>query len=476
MFYYDYIAEALKSHTLWSHKSKFKRAITVHPIKQPENMLSLHHYYKRLEFEEAYKRALELAAKVNKLCEYLPPSLLPPSPATNCQLSIKSNIIEQTSLLYGPGDLLESLLKLRPQGEMPYFYNQKEKYEVSSWTYLSPNTVYEVGGASSAHNILPGLNTELRRVISLVAEQETKTLRLKEFVSGYVRYSPIGREYIVNLKFADHQSSAEHLKRYRLLRPLSAEVLSVEEHYFGPHPSVTVVLPLVGGGDRFGDFLVFFKAAMLEASEKVALRIVVPDNGLEELARKAIAERLGNPSNVFVKRVDGADRPAAIEAAMKDLGGEGGDLAFITDVDTRVQPWFFHTCRSNTVAGKRVYFPIAFWTDEIRTPAVHSSWAGGWGHFSTSQVCIYKSDYDKVGGYGHAPSLLERVGEHGLEAMQAPDTGLTHLLPQRTCADLGKKRQHRCRALKTLWSSERPDLVEYIVDLEEAKGTPLSYS
>ena len=479
VFHYDYTGKALSPKTLWAQQSKFKAAITVHPIKQPDNMLSLHHYYKRLEFEESLRISQQLATKVNKICESLPPSLHPPSYPSNCGLSVKSNIVEQTSLLYGPGDLLESMLQLRPQSEMPYVYNQQDRFDPSSsWVHMSPGTVYEVGTSGSAHSVPPGLSTEVRRMISLVAKHENVTLKLKEFVSGYTRYSPIGREYILNLKFFNPQSPLElHFRRYRLLRPFSTEVMSVEEHYFGPHPSLNVLLPLVGGGDRLGDFLVSFKAAILEASEKVTLRIVVPDNGLEQVAREAVEHHLGSPSNVFVKKLEGADRLTAIEASMKELG-VGSDLVFITDVDTRIQPWFFHTCRSNTVEGKRVYFPTAFWTSELRTPPTYFAWAGDWGHFSYAQVCIYKSDYDKVGGYKDTPylvTLLERVAEHGMEAMRAPDTGLIHLLPQRTCGDLQRKRQHKCRTLKSLWSIDRPDLADYIIDLEEAKGTPLSY-
>lgn len=480
VFFYDYIGNAIKVDTLWS-RPEFKRAITVHPIKQPDNMLSVHHFYKRLDFEESYKQTLQLASKVNKVCESLPPSLHPPSYATNCQLSIQSNLVEHTSLLYGPGDLLEGLLNYKPQGEMPYFFNSRERFDVSPWTLISPNTVYEVGGAGSAHSILPGLNTEIRRVISVVTQSVGDTLKLKEYVSGYSRYSPIGREYILNLLFSDPKSpSTLHYKRFHLLRPFSSDVLGMEESYFGPHPSVSVILPLVaGGGGGMGDFLAHFKAAILEATEKITLRIIVPDDALEEVARKAVAQHLGSPSNVFVRKVGGADRAAAIDSAMKELA-DRNELAFITDVGTRIQPWFFHTCRANTVVGKRAYFPIAFWTNELRTPPVYFFWAGDWSHASFLQACLYKSDYDKLGGLGDSPSqvsLMEKVAGHGLEVMQAPDTGLLLLhTPQRSCSDGHRKKQRKCQAFKSLWSNDRPDLVDYLVELEDTKGIPLSYS
>lgn len=479
VFHYDYFKEATNVNTLWS-LSKFKEAITVHPIKLSENMLSLHHFYKRLEFEESYMRSVQLAAKVNKLCESLPASLRPPSYPTNCQLSVKSNLVEDTSLLYAKGELLEGLLHYQPQKEMPYFYNHKDRFDVSPWTALSPETVYEVGSVSSARSILPGLGTEMKRVIALVTQQHADSgLRLKEFVSGYTRHSPIGREYILNLLFVDSRSPpAQHYKRYHLLRPLSAEILSLEEDYFGPHPSVNVILPLVAEGDRVGEFLASFKAAILEASEKVSLRIVASSGGLEQAAIAGVSQHLGNPSNVFVKKVDGVDKTGAINAAMKELES-GNDLVFITDVNTRIQPWFFHRCRSNTVPGKRVYFPIGFWTNELKTPPVYSSWTGSWGHTSFTQVCIYKSDYSKLEAFANTPNmvtLMEKVAQQNLEIMQAPETGLVQLFMQRTCNDLHRKKQHKCTGLKTLWSVDRPDLMDYLTELEEAKGMPLKYS
>lgn len=77
-FFQDYKSEALNFSTLWSREA-FKHAITIHPVKQPANVYSIHHYYKIRE-HIALQRDLQASeATIKALCAKLPAHLIPHS-------------------------------------------------------------------------------------------------------------------------------------------------------------------------------------------------------------------------------------------------------------------------------------------------------------------------------------------------------------------------------------------------------------
>ena len=85
-FFPDYKSEALNVTTLWT-KEAFREAITIHPVKQPENIFSIHHFYKTLEHSALEKQLVEKNVAIETLCKKLPANLVPLHPnrtAINC--------------------------------------------------------------------------------------------------------------------------------------------------------------------------------------------------------------------------------------------------------------------------------------------------------------------------------------------------------------------------------------------------------
>ena len=85
-FFQDYKSDALNLSSLWS-KEPFKEAITIHPVKQPANMYSIHHFYKIKEHSALWRKLQESEADIKALCGKLPAHLVPHQFINNTALS-----------------------------------------------------------------------------------------------------------------------------------------------------------------------------------------------------------------------------------------------------------------------------------------------------------------------------------------------------------------------------------------------------
>ena len=127
--------------------------------------------------------------------------------------------------------------------------------------------------------------------------------------------------------------------------------------------------------------------------------------------------------------------------------------------------------------------PIAFWlfgsqhkqsSFEDHPPAL-TRWTGQWGSYNFGLVCIYKEDYDIIGGYHdskHSVELFERVSASALEVMQAPEPDLYHLWRGRTCRELkSNSLREGCQRLKQVGLVDQAELSEYLGQLNNLKNS-----
>lgn len=82
-------------------------------------------------------------------------------------------------------------------------------------------------------------------------------------------------------------------------------------------------------------------------------------------------------------------------------------LLFLCDVDVVFNSSFIDRCRSNTIQGRSVYYPILF--SQFQTASVTASVRnnpylldknfGYWRSFGYGLLCVYQSDFAATGGY-----------------------------------------------------------------------------
>lgn len=454
-------------------------------------MRSLHHFFKSLEFKESYDRLRDMVDYINELCRLLPPSVAPPlSASVGCNLQLHPHLsrINSTSVYshlgYTPGGTL--LIKDHP----PLIHNPRNKFDLLLWTRFNNSQLQEVYGPTPQHVPAPSFRSEMTHVLNVVqshlqTQLGTKAAKISHVLDGYTRFDPhIGREYLLTVKVLTNGVSPLY-KKFHLVRQVTPDISLVEERISLSTPTIHVILPLTRVNSKFKDFLLSYGDVGLRYKEnKIRLVVVVFDQSeadtaqkiLDDFTRKTFAASV---TLITANRVD--NRLNAVEVAMATLRS-GNSLVFLADVDVRFSSGFFRRCRSNTVLNHRVYFPVAFWLYNRPTlfdshqPPPLSPTNGEWGYHNFWLVCLYKEDYDKIGGYKNSKytvELFERASaSRELEVMQAPDPGLYHLWNLKGCRELRSSRRGLCTRLSQagVGGVEKPDVAEYVGEMMSIKN------
>ena len=215
-FIFDYHGDILRPLTLWT-KPHFRELITVHPVKDPNNMRSLHHFFTTLEFESKYEELNGLVGYLNDLCETLPPHVAPPrSASTGCDLKLHPHLAYfNSSSIFNyigtaPGNYIV------PQTQVPFIHNPRNKFDLSPWIRFNNSLVQEIAGFSPQHSPYTSFRSEmthlLNQITPFIASQYTSFPPVDtKIIDGYTRFNPhLGREYL--LSFKDHIGRKEHTR------------------------------------------------------------------------------------------------------------------------------------------------------------------------------------------------------------------------------------------------------------------------
>lgn len=451
-------------------------------------MRSIHHFYKTLEFEELYEELHNMSGYLNELCETLPNHVAPPPFASaGCNLKFAPHF-DYTNLSVSQSFGSYIIRKRR----LDYIHNPIDKYDLAYWTRFDMHHVQEMSTVTPQHAIFPGLKAEIQHMIKLlepyvVTHYKPKAAKIVQVAEGYTRSSPFnGREYLLTLKVElDGSKDQTVTRKLRMVRPLAPEITVVEEQVFS-RVLIHVILPVRRVDDHFREFVAMFANIGLAKGEKVHLIIVVFSETDANAVEMTVHEYIRNypDSRVSIAIGEGSfTRPRAIEIGMTVLKKKN-DLAFLADVDLRITPGFFQRCRTNAVPQNRVYFPTAFWlynsdyrykySEELPTIA---RWKGQWAVYNLLLACIFKVDYNAIGGYNgttYSVELFERAAKSHLDVMQAPDPSLFHIWSSKTCGQLSANRRDTCRQMRNNGGSfDQTDLTDYISELANRKTSPL---
>ena len=442
-------------------------------------MMSLHHFYKSLEFQKSYDDLYQTVSDLNKLCNLLPPGAAPPLLASvGCNLTLHPQLSPLNSssayghLGYTPGGRL--LIK----DHQPVLHNPANKFDLSPWIRFNNSRTQEVFGSAPEHAHLPTFRSEMLHILNVLQSYVqvrlgTKTAQISHVLDGYSRFDPhIGKEYLLSVKVLTNGGYPQY-KKFHLVRQVTPDLSLVEEHISLSSPTVHVILPLAKVDQRLQNFLASYGDIGLRYKEnKIHLLVVVYSEEGAERVKKIVEDftKTTFPAEVTIVTAIGADnRMRGVEVAMETLQS-GNSLVFLADVDVRFSSGFFRRCRSIAVLNHRVYFPVAFWLyksprsfNPHRPPKI-SSGAGEWAYQNFWLACLYKADFDSIGGYKNARytvELFERASSsHQLEVMLAPDPGLYHMWSAKSCSELrSSSKRDLCSRMGQ--EVERPDAAEY---------------
>lgn len=472
-FHTDYAGDSLQPMNLWS-KPIFRDIISLHPVKNPVNMLAIHHFYKTLEFEHQYERLFDLTSYTNKLCKTLPEHLLPPGfISTTCNLKISYSLEEESV------EWLGSYLVNRNTSVL---CNPATVYDTNHWTFFNRERVFDVSSVSPQHPIKLSFQAELNHLQKLLhkyfaRKEDLKDYQLVEIVYGYTRFLPVsGSEYILRLKVVFGEKSKSVIFRsVRLLRRLSPEI-AISEQLVTSRP-VHVLLSLNLVDDKFTEFLKNFVQQGLRKGVPLSLVVVTFNESDADLVGEIVKQHThGYPeAQVTIAIAEGKySFPRAVNVGMTILKKD--DLVFVTNLNFRIKHDFWARCRENTELRKQVYFPIPFsvYVSDFKALLVNDAtsypineWSGKWTFYSFKSFCIVKQDYTESVDHKKDSSFFEQlVHSNNVQVFEAPDPSLYQFWPAKTCDSLDSLAKRKtCNKLQSIPSQfPQPELTTFLIE------------
>ncbi|TKS67437.1 Chondroitin sulfate synthase 2 [Collichthys lucidus] len=226
---------------------QFKKALTVHPVSDPEQMYRLHRYFTEIELQKTYDEIAKLQAEIKNVSV----------------VAFEGNRTAQW-----------------PVGINPPF-EPKSRFEVLKWEYFTEEEIYScIDGSPKCE--LSGIDRmDVADVIDVAMGELNKKykpvlhLKKQQLINGYRRFDPIrGMEYTLDLQLEvvnQKGHSRSITKRVHLVRPLS-RIEIIPMPYVTEATRVHIIIPLTRQDQSYVDhFLEVFASNAFETSENAIL-------------------------------------------------------------------------------------------------------------------------------------------------------------------------------------------------------------
>ena len=425
-------------------------------MRYPKDIYTLHTYLEFLKYRE----------KTNS--------------TTNQLIGSNSDSKNEKCLQEGFGKLISSKL-----------FRPKTRYHAVSWSYFDSHTVYV------DKHIYPKLklgmynswNHEIKAVMKEVNKVDTRkkstSLSFQKVVNGYMKHDPLfGNEYTVDAEFLNINTGKPVFKQIHLTQPLSNMYIS-EVKTLNKQDVIHFVVPISYVGKRLEDFMAIYESICLKIDENCHLILSVISNEIHSIDNelKIYQDRYPNALFTILKSNGTFSRGTALDLGISSL--KENDLMFLCDVDMLISKEFLARCRTNTIQNKQIYYPECFKLYNMKyvypnqePPDIDIQRKHGhWADYAFGMACMYKSDYDSVGGFnkditgwgGEDVELYERILKANIEVFRAPDIGLIHRWHEKTCSktETTKKQYKHCLSSKTESLADRQQLAEYVLHMED---------
>lgn len=255
-----------------------------------------------------------------------------------------------------------------------------------------------------------GLDTDLQDAIAVataaVEKDSAGTLADVDIPISYMRASRRdGTQTIINIGGTVNKTDSASPARVRRIVTVSRGYgLPCEVSYTRPREVVKIHILLAYSQrpHRLEAFLKMF-AGYFKAAKTDLVRVVVSTTKGEKnhVVKTAKAHPELTEARFSVVTSNGDEfgnfsRAVAMREAAKTV--PKNEVIFLSDADLAIGGNFLQNCRVNIVNGYQVWFPIMFSLYPYGKSL--SSRDGLWRRSSYGMACMYKADFDAVGGFG----------------------------------------------------------------------------
>lgn len=332
------------------------------------------------------------------------------------------------------------------------------------------------------------LNTVLLEIVRLANIDYHVPLVFNRIINGYMTRTEDGTRYIIDAELQEiYTPHATLRRRFSLLRPFRLNYVSFSSKSVIDEV-VHMIVPIHEVGVRLIGFFKTYENLINDLKDHIHLIMVVYNQKDTKQCKEFVKKyQSGYPMLTFtiVQGKGQFSRARALDAGTAILNNT--DLMFFCDVDLDIGVNFFERCKLNTILGKQVYYPEVFkmynmdyvyryGTKPLYYDTVRKH--GHWGYYGYGMVCMYKSDYVKVGGLdtsyigwgGEDLEFHSRVSRKGYGILRAPDPALKHPWHKKVCDLSDKSKQSQCLGSQSEVLADRAELGRYVYELEKNKS------
>ncbi|XP_068245200.1 chondroitin sulfate N-acetylgalactosaminyltransferase 1-like isoform X2 [Palaemon carinicauda] len=243
-------------------------------------------------------------------------------------------------------------------------------------------------------------------------------------------------------------------------------------HAISPTTAINIIMPLRGREDSLKLFMTNLVQILRESHIHVGLTLVYFADGNEQRMRQILKDseteitRLKTQFILLDSKEFSRGKGLQEGVEQTDFPGE---VLFFCDVDVLFTSDFLNRCVSNPVRGHQVFIPMVFSQynpefvyplhkhrippplQQMQVKDDHGYWRV-WGH---GMVCIYKDDFNKIGGYdkdrtgwgGEDLAFVRKTIKAGdYKIVRSLEPGLFHRYHTKKCDD--SSRYYSCMKMK----------------------------
>ncbi|XP_070831602.1 chondroitin sulfate synthase 2 [Chaetodon trifascialis] len=369
---------------------QFKKALTVHPVSDPEQMYRLHRYFTEIELQKTYDEIAKLQAEIKNVSV----------------VAFEGNRSSQW-----------------PIGISPPF-EPKSRFEVLKWEYFTEKEIYScIDGSPKCE--LSGIDRmDVADVIDVAMGELNKKykpvlhLKKQQLINGYRRFDPTrGMEYTLDLQLEvvnQKGHSRSITKRVHLVRPLS-RIEIIPMPYVTEATRVHIIIPLtLQDRSNVDHFLEVFASNAFETSENAILTFLFIYDPVEaqQVNQNDIFASVKTQINAYERKYPTVKIPwisvkteTPSQIKFMDIISKKhpvDTLFFLANANTHINSEFLNRCRMNSINNWQVFFPVHF-QDYKPDVAYHNQQrpvtidlvkdAGHFDRRSFEEACFYNSDY-----------------------------------------------------------------------------------
>ncbi|KAI8507303.1 Chondroitin sulfate synthase 1 [Branchiostoma belcheri] len=489
--------------------SVINRAITLHPNKRPEYQYKLHNTFLSMKLVDLRERVLALYRESSSM----------------------------SSLLRQPPRGLVSTLGKRPSFTR---YRPRHVSDVPVWEYFTRTTSYEYAAKNGQPSrgirkpIKEAIDGAMQKVIENInagSARSRRTVKYNDLKYGYWQVNPQeGVRYLLHSYLTLREYHRYHARRTLTVRKQVVvqqafqPVEFVEQNSFNHEnvnlktfadATVHIIVPLTGRTTTFERFMSSYEKVCLQTNENAKLLIVLfKDPNEAEHESEQVQQRI---STYQVKYPEAYIKVVTVEREFSrglalDIGASqfaNNSLFFFCDVDIVFKQGVLQRCRSRTIAGEQVYYPVMFSqydphivygdqsnaitspiklhpqllthqsapiSKDIRNHFYHfSKDSGYWRHSSYGMVCLSGEDFLRSGkfdltirGWGLEDlDLFNGLLVSGMKIFRVTDPGLVHVYHPIHCdSELPERQYQMCLGSKANTYGSTAELVRRWQDIE----------